>query len=198
VGATAIDFKQTVELAASTGISVAVAEVGDKMVFTITNTLPGGGVTSFPGFDANAGSFAADGTASAGNTGLASHSNHAHPLSSQYKTRTLLDSVNPLGAAFSVNPGFTPRVAIFVTHQAAVGIAVGVAIGAGAADQAYVRMSGNAGNTSVFEAGFVNGDGAEKWACDAFTSSNVNITRSGGAGTAPGCFVTVIGDNLPA
>jgi hypothetical protein len=155
-------------------------------------------VTSFPGFNSDLGQVMADGVAALGGTGLAADGGHTHPLSNQYKIRTALDSVNPLGASFSVVPGFTPRVAIYVTHQPGVGIAVGIAIGGTPGDQAYVRYSGNAGNVSVFETGFVTGDGPEKWTCDSFTSANVNITRSGGVGTAPGCFVVIIGDNLPA
>lgn len=198
VGATAIDFKKTVELAASTGINVSIAESGDKMIFTITNTLPGGGVTSFPGFNGATGNINPDGVAALGGVGLAADGGHTHPLSSQYRTRTLFDVQNPLGASFDVAPSFTPRFAIYVGQALGVGISVGLAVGTASGDQAMVRFSGDSGNVSVFTPGIVAGDGGETWKVDSFTSASVLINRTGGATPHPGIMVLVVGDLLPA
>jgi hypothetical protein len=195
VGVTLSAFKQEVELASGAGISVGISESGDKVIFTITNSMPGGGVTSFPGFGVSPPA-ADSGSGSAGGSGLASDSGHIHPLSASYKIQTRFSFETFAGSPITLGPTFQPRLVIAMgATSPGSNLVLGMAKGTAAGDQASASSFGtsNQSDTGFF---LSSTDDAHRWTVTAFASGSVTVTRTVGTDSWTG-GVLIVGDLIP-
>lgn len=189
-GATTLTFREEVEIEVGTGLSVALTDVGGtRAKFALANTAPGASFDSAtPLADTPAGD--------PGNTGISPHSNHRHPLSSEYKIRTFHVNTTGVGATFTTGSvGFNPR-RLTVQFRESGGLAgTGSAIGTLSIQQSSQGTGSGGGNR--FDAGAVMATvGGTTWAVTQFTSAGVILTRTGGD-TMDDVSLTIEGDVIP-
>ena len=99
--------RKALKVIAGTNMTVTVTEQTDRIDIALSTT-------SFPGFQTSTLPLADSGSGNVGSSGLASHSDHVHPLSSNYgleQNALVFDILS--GTNVSVTTGFTPRLAMY-------------------------------------------------------------------------------------
>jgi hypothetical protein len=146
-------YQPVVRLIEGTNVTIALAEAGGELQFTINSTASG----AFPGFGGVPGADSAAG--SAGASGLASRSDHNHPRSDIYRIDADL-YYTPLstGNVVTTVPSFRPRFGLVLTKNEGGDFSAG-AWGVNPAGSVIQMSTVNHGNNSSWSSVYVGGGG---------------------------------------
>jgi hypothetical protein len=141
IGAANTVRRPRIEIVNGSDISVSVTDNGDRLTFTITNTAPDSGGTSFPGFSA-AVPLPDAVTGLAGST-LAAGQGHTHPLSSAYQLAVHTISLAGDGP-FVFSNVTSPKLLVCwaICVDGAPNGSTGIASGSAVGEQAYMHNNG--------------------------------------------------------